>query len=106
MTDTGLKPGLDMEALDRPFTGWEVPAEFVTFNIVQRFDERVYRFGVAHVYDDGINRIVVTPGNDGLYTASGYFIRIETMAGTPGRWCSNVHEALSEARRMVAEVTK
>lgn len=105
LIETHLQPRTE------PFTGWYVPPGFETFDVVQHFDgpiqceggrvefgPREYRWGVAHVYDDGELRIEVTPGSREGYSGGGYYLQIPTLAGTPGQQFSNVHAALEAAR--------
>lgn len=100
------------EALTPAESPWEVPFGFSTYELTQVFEgpffggdgqavehgPRVYHWGVQHIYDDGTVRIVVRPGDRDTYSASGYYMCIESLAGTPGQQFSNVHAALAAAR--------
>lgn len=100
-----------MEALTPCQASWSVPFGFATYELTQTVDgpiiagdgqidhgPRTYNWGIQHVYDDGTLRIVVRPGDRETYSASGYYMAIETLAGQPGRQFSNVHAALAAAR--------
>jgi hypothetical protein len=88
-----------------------VPEGFVTSNLTTTLDgpiyvkdgrygygPRTYYWGLQHIYDDGTLRIVVRPGNHETYSAPGYYMEIQPLAGRPGQQFSNVHAALSAAR--------
>jgi hypothetical protein len=88
-----------------PFTSWEVPEGFETFDIVQVVGDLEYHFGAAHVYDDGKTRVVVRPGNREWYgPGRGFYMEIETLIGNPGQQFSNVHAALRAGRDAVIEL--
>lgn len=90
---------------------WSVPFGFSTYELTQTLEgpilcndgqqvdhgPRTYRWGIQHIYDDGTVRIVVRPGDRETYSAAGYYMSIETLAGGPGQHFSNVHAALSAA---------
>lgn len=93
---------------------WEVPQGFATYDLTRiiegpiqfgdghvEYGPREYHYGVQHIYDDGDLRIVVRPGNREYYSAAGYYMEIENLAGRPGRQFSNVHAALAAAREVV-----
>lgn len=99
------------EALTPVESPWEVPFGFCTYELTQTcagpifggggqvvgYGPHVYHWGVQHIYDDGTVRIVVRPGDRDTYSASGYYMSIESMAGTPGKQFSNVYAALTAA---------
>jgi hypothetical protein len=96
------------------FTGWEGPAGFTTFEVVQSFaglvidadgdltcGPREYHFGVGHAARlPGGGRLSVTPSNHDTYTASGYYLAGYDASGNWlwGQRFSNVHAALSAGR--------
>lgn len=100
-----------VEALTPAESPWEVPFGFLTYELTQTFEgpilgsdgqvveygPRAYHWGVQHIYDDGTVRIVVRPGDRDMYSASGYFMSIESLAGKPGQQFGNVHAALMAA---------
>lgn len=90
---------------------WSVPFGFSTYELTQtlhgpilggdgqpvEYSPRVYHWGIQHIYDDGTVRIVVRPGDRETYSAPGYYMSIESLAGEPGQQFSNVHAALAAA---------
>lgn len=100
------------EALTPAESPWEVPFGFSTYELTQVFEgpilgnagqvvehgPRVYHWGVQHIYDDGTVRIVVRPGSRDNYSSGGYYMSIESLAGSPGQQFSNVYAALAAAR--------
>ena len=90
---------------------WGVPFGFSTYELTQtlegpilggegqpvEYGPRAYHWGLQHIYDDGAVRIVVRPGDRETYSAAGYYMSIETMAGEPGQQFGNVHAALAAA---------
>lgn len=91
-------------------SSWEVPAGFTTYELTQtlegpinfadghvEYGPRVYHWGIQHIYDDGSLRIVVRPGDRDTYSASGYYMSIDSLAGQPGQPFPNVHAALAAA---------
>lgn len=93
----------NLETARQAFNGWEVPPGFETFDVVQHVGEAAHRHGVAHVYDDGVDAVIVRPGNRDHYGTGGYYMSIESMTGKPGQHFDNVHAALSAARAWVLE---
>ena len=103
-----LAPIIDLEAehlepLRAPFTSWAVPAGFVTFDVVQRIGDVEHRHGPAHVYDDGVDAVIVRAGNRELYSHGGFYMSIESDPSKPGQHFAVVEAALAEARRWVLE---
>lgn len=101
----------EAEVLKPAESPWEVPFGFSTYELTQAFEgpvfggdgqvveygPRVYHWGVQHIYDDGTVRVAVRPGDRDTYSASGYYMSIESLAGAPGKQFSNVHAALKAA---------
>lgn len=90
---------------------WNVPCGFSTYELTQTlqgpilggdgqpvdYGPRVYHWGLQHIYDDGTVRIAIRPGNRETYSAAGYYMSIESLAGKPGQQFSDVHAALAAA---------
>lgn len=90
---------------------WSVPFGFTTSELIQTLEgpiiggdgqtvedgPLIYHWGIQHIYDDGAVRIVVRPGDRETYSATGYYMSIESLAGEPGQHFSNVHAALAAA---------
>lgn len=85
-----MSEALAAEALTTAESPWEVPFGFSTYELTQ--DIRGPIFG-----SDGQGVEVVRPGDRDIYSASGYYMSIESLAGTPGQQFSNVHAALKAA---------
>jgi len=101
----------EAEALTPAQSPWEVPFGMSTCELTQtvegpifggdgrvvEFGPRIHLRGVQHIYDDGTVRVVVRPGDRDTYRASGYYMSVESLAGTPAQQFSNVHAALTAA---------
>lgn len=61
---------------------------------------------MQHIYDDGSNRIVVRRGDRETYSATGYYMEIETLAGKPGQQFGDIHTALSTAYEASLRIAK
>lgn len=97
---------------------WNVPFGFSTCELSQTMDgpilggdgqpieygPRIHSWGIQHVYDDGAVRIVVRPGDRETYSASGYYMSFDNMAGEPGQHFGNVHAALAAAATALQEL--
>lgn len=98
------------------FSDERVPEGFMATELVQQLDgpihhedgrieqdSRTLRWGLQHVYDDGELRIAVRRGDRETYSASGFYMDIQTVAGRPGQTFTDIGAALAAAWNLVLE---